>query len=403
MFKRLAGFIAGYFMLTVPRGLRREVYELLFCCGMEFYGERTKKDGTLLLCLQRKYIDALREELCRASVEGVTISQMRGVPVAVRFLLHRVGIAVGIVLFLLWSYVSERIVWDIRIEGNTTTPDHEIIELLTDLGCGYGAWFPAIDFDDLHARALVMSDSIGWLSVYMHGTVAEVQVRELVKPERHEIPEGTYANVVAAEDGIVESVRVAEGQAAVKAGDVVRAGDVVISGVMEQKDSLLPEGRIRLEYAAGEVLAKTVRTISVEISLERGEKVYTGAEKRRKNIKIFGNVVKLFKNTGIAYTKYDKIDKIERLSLFGLWELPLWVEETVYREYTYETTALPVDEAVAEGMAELRRLTDEALEGGALSERSVTTTLTDDAYRIDCVLYIVRDIAKTEEFTVPTE
>ncbi len=401
MFKRIVGFFGGYVILTVPRALRSAVYNILFCCGMEFFGEHLKKDGTLRLCLPKVYISAFREELCRCDLDGVAISPMRGFPVGVHFLLHRVGITLGIVLFLLWSYVAERIVWDIRIEGNTSTPDHEIIELLTDLGCGYGAWFPAIDFDNLHARALTMTDTLGWLSVYMNGTVAEVQVREQLRPEGTKPEAGTYANVVAGEDGVIESVRVVEGQAAVRPGDVVRAGDVVISGVMERKDMFLPEGGVRFEYAAGEVFAKTVRPISVEISLNREEKVYTGAEKRVKSIKIFGNVVKLFENTGITYAKYDKIDKIERLSLFGVCDLPLWVEETIYREYVYETKEISPEAAVAEGMTELRRLTDEAVEGGELSEKTVTSDFADGVYRIRCLLYVIRDIAKTVEFSAP--
>ncbi len=403
MFKRLSGFLLGYVVLLFPPAMGQKVMDLLFSLGMEFYGERRRRDGSIRLCLPAGYLKTLREASAAWEGTGVTVSDVRGVPVLLRYLMKRPGLTLGILLLLVWCYVSQRIVWDIRIEGNTTTPDREIVELLTDLGCGYGAWFPSIDFDDLHARALTMTDKIGWLSVYMNGTVAEVQVRELVKPDRVTHGEGVYANVVAAEDGVIESVRAAEGQAAVKAGDIVRRGDVVISGVMERKDMNLPEGGVRFEYAAGEVLARTVRHFSVEISLIREEKVYTGAEKREKRIKIFGKPVKLFENTGITYTKYDKIDKMERLSLFGICDLPLWVEETIYREYTYETVEITPEEAAAEGLRELRYLTDEAVEGGELAEKTVTTSMADGVYRIDCLLYVVRDIAETEEFTVPDE
>jgi hypothetical protein len=78
-----------------------------------------------------------------------------------------------------------------------------------------------------------------------------------------------------------------EGEAAVKSGDVVKAGDVVISGILRKKDGVLPEGGIRAEYAAGEVIAKTVCRIDVQIAAEREEKTYTGAETRVKTVNIF--------------------------------------------------------------------------------------------------------------------
>ena len=125
----------------------------------------------------------------------------------------------------------------------------------------------------------------------------------------------------------------------------------------------------------------------------------------KKSIKIFGNdvnlseiVEKVFQNTGIEYAKYDKIDKIERVSLFGLCELPVWITKTVCREYCYEMKEIPPEQAAAEGLAELRRLTDDALLDGELLEKTLSTAMEDGVYRISCILYIRRDIGETAEF-----
>lgn len=398
MFKWVANLLCGYFVLLIPKELRGRIYDLMFRHGIEFFGEKNDKNGNLTLRLPRKYMELFVSEA--ASMEGWTCSGIRGFPVALRFMRNRMGITIGFVILLVWCFVSGRIVWDIRIEGNTLTPDNEIIELLDELGCGIGDWIPVIDYDDVHAKYLAMSDKIGWISVYMNGVVAEVQVRELVSASGEKPEEGIYANMVAGEDGVIEMVRVFEGQAAVKSGDIVRAGDVVISGVMEKKDLNLPDGGVRYEYAAGEVLAKTVRRIDVEIALEREEKVYTGRETVKKSVKIFGNVVNLFKNTGIDYMKYDKIDKMNRLSLWGVCDLPVWISETIYREYDYEIKEVPAEQAAAEGLTELRRLTDEATEGGEILEKSISTSLADGKYTIECLIYCLRDIAETVEFSV---
>ena len=114
----------------------------------------------------------------------------------------------------------------------------------------------------------------------------------------------------------------------------------------------------------------------------------------------FGNVVNLFQNSGIVYKKYDKIDRIKRISVFGLSFLPIWIEETVYREYAYETHEVSADRAAADAFAELRRLTDEAVGNGELLQRTISASLADGKYRIRCLLYIERDIGTTKEFTV---
>lgn len=404
MFKRLSGFISGYYRLRVPKEISTAVFALLFRLGMSFFGERTDRNGCISLCLPWKYGVLFRET---AEEEGLLqnaeMSDIRGMPRVLFFLGNRPGMAVGVLLFLVWTFVSGRIIWDIRIEGNTKTEDSEIIALLGEHGVTYGTWYPSVDFDAVHAACLADSDSVGWLSVYMHGTVAEVQVRELVRQERTEKKEGVYANVIASEDGVIDIVKVFEGQGTAKPGDVVRKGDVVISGVMERKDMNLPDGGVRYEYASGEVMAKVFRLIEVKIGLTRDEKVPTGQETVRKSIKIFGNVVNLFKNTGIGYSKYDKIDKINRLSFFGICDLPVWVSETVYREYGYESREIPAEQAAAEGLAELRRLTDEAAEDGETLERSVDAYFEDGAYIIKCLMYCLRDIGQTAEFTVRSE
>ncbi|MBR6022854.1 MAG: sporulation protein YqfD, partial [Kiritimatiellae bacterium] len=127
-------------------------------------------------------------------------------------------------LAALWLRFSGGIVWDIRVEGNSKTPAETIVSQLESLGFGIGTRFRDVDFDQLHADYVAMQNDIAWLSVYMDGTVARVQVRELwadgVRPDRS----STGANVVAGESGVIEEVNVFEGEAAVKPGAFVLPG-----------------------------------------------------------------------------------------------------------------------------------------------------------------------------------
>ncbi|MGN1345142.1 MAG: sporulation protein YqfD, partial [Eubacteriales bacterium] len=217
---------------------------------------------------------------------------------------------------------------------------------------------------------------------------------ELWKDERIRPQENTYANVIAGEDGIVEEVNVFEGQACVRAGELVRKGQVLISGVIEQKD-----GSVRYEYASGEVICRTACPISVEIQTKREEKAYTGRETTQKSIKFFKKTVNLFVNCGTLYTNYDKIDTIEQLCPLGLCALPVWIEKTTYREYDTVSCDIPVRDAAEEAMTALTEQIRAATADAELLSKNIDAGFTEGVYRIDGLLYLRRDIGRSEEFT----
>ncbi len=371
----------------------KDAFDMIYKNELSFSSERMAEDGSVTFIM--------RERDCRRffvlAEEGeisFESSELHGLPVTLGFLRRRPMIPLGIVALLVWLFYSENLVWDIQIEGNTKTETAEIVSYLEELGFGIGTYYPSVNFNQLHANYVAGQEDIAWLSVYMHGTVAEVQVKELYRDERVKPGENTYANVVATEAGVVESVTVYEGQAAVKAGDIVTAGQVLISGVVEMKD-----GSIRYEYAAGEVICKTTDSAHIEIATEREKKVYTGHEKTKKSVKIFKNSINLFIKGGIEYATCDKIDMMEQLCPFGLIPLPVWVSTTVYKEYETFTVTVSPEVAAEDALRELHRLIEEKTDGAELTSQTVTTAFDNGVYTIDCLLYMLRDVGTTVEFT----
>ena len=180
-----------------------------------------------------------------------------------------------------------------------------------------------------------------------------------------------YANVVAAAGGEIVLAEVFDGEAAVQIGDVVLPGEVLISGVCQMRH----ENQYRLTYARGRVLARVACPLSVEIAREREVKRYTGRTRTDISLKIFKKEINLFKTTGNPYTSCD-----------------------MYREYETVTETVDIQKAADEAMAELRRQIEMATADGELVSQTVTITATEDTYRLDCLLYCEKDIAKTAEF-----
>ncbi len=393
MLKGLRNFLAGWRYVTFPADSRTAAMDLLSHLGIGFRHHRFSEDGSVTVRMRER---AARSFFAAAEKEGMDweVSEVHGLPVVLDFCRKRPMLPLGCLAAALWIAYSTHIVWDIRITGNDKTQTAQIVETLDSLGFGVGSYFPAVDFDKLHTAYAAVQHDIAWLSVYMHGTVAEIQVREMKSGQRADHAQGVYANVVAGETGIVEEVCVFEGQAAVKPGDLVRPGQVLISGVVEKK-----ENGIRYEYAAGEVYCRTVMPISVKVETERTKMIPTGREKRENTVKIFKKSINLFSKGGIVYPTYDKISRIEQLYPFGLCALPIWIESTVYRETTEQTVVLTPQEAADQAAAELSEKIKEAADDGVLLEKEISSSFEEGVYTINCLLTLRRDIGATVEFT----
>ena len=92
---------------------------------------------------------------------------------------------------------------------------------------------------------------------------------------------------------------------------------------------------------------------------------------------------------------------MEEVCFFGRWSVPVFLYATVYRELEPREITQTPEEAAAEAMKRLREEMDQAIGAGEMLSRTVTTAVTEEGtYRINCLLYVLRNIAVTEEFTV---
>ncbi len=388
-------FLVGWAEITVGFDCRSAAVSLLWDLGIPFWKEKRLGENVSFRLFRRDCETFLTQ--AEAVCIPCEVTARGGLPVFLALCRRRPGLAVGGLACILWCLWSQGMVWEVDVRGLETMTTAQVEEILSAYGCGIGDRYKQIDFDQLHASVRADHPEIAWLSVYMHGTTAEVQLREKkVGTYLHHAPD-VSANVTATEAGEILSVRVFEGQAAVSPGQVVLPGELLISGVVPMKT----EEDVRTEYAAGEVRARVMRPILIEIPPEKEKTVYTGRVRTEKSVKIFKKIIKLFRNTGIPYATCDTIDKMEDVCLFGLYKIPVTIYSTDHRETTTVTETLSPEEAIAEGERRLRTEMDLALGTGEMLSRTVTAGFDEDGvYRIHCLLYLEKDIATTVEFTV---
>ena len=258
----------------------------------------------------------------RAGEKGWRVQRARPAQLAALWaaLKKRPGALLGAALALAAALVLSQFVW--RVEINGAGPYRaDIAAYLEEAGYVPGARRDALDT-----------------------SVVDV-TRGVPMPE---LPSAQPGDVVALRDGIVESVRVYAGTAAVQAGDAVRAGQVLIRG--EERGA---DGATVPVAARGAVIARCWLTHTVEMSMLEIHSEETGREAAVQQIVTpwFSLPAEPETPDFLASNAY-----ITQTPVVGCF-FPVWRRATVLREVSLEYVRRPEGEVRAEaGQAALDRL-----------------------------------------------
>jgi len=274
-------FFLGYEELSCEEKDRAALLNLCFREQIAYRDPRSLEDGSLSLTVSAYGANRL-VSLCRR--EGIALKRhaLGGLPYLAKRYCKRAGLIVGCLLALFLLLVSERYVWDIRVSGNTSMSREEVVKELERCGFGVGTYIPDVDTTVLENRVLIASDQISWIALSLDGTVARVQVIERTeRPPKED--SSRPANLIATADGQIETVELLRGNCVVRVGQAVRKGELLVSGVYDTAN-----GGYRFTRAAGRILARTERTVCVEIPLEDTKKVPVEEKYREISVNFFG-------------------------------------------------------------------------------------------------------------------
>lgn len=371
--KRWLGWLQGIVTLQITgEGLE----EVLNLCARE---------GVLLEKMTRQQADVLEIQvtaghfraLCRLLQAGdwqVTVEKKQGLPYFLLGFRRRYALLAGLALCLLLFAVGARTVLTIEVTGNETIPTTVILSQLRLCGVSIGTYAPSIPIRAVENKMMLALDGLSFFSINLHGTRAEVIVREADPPpalREEQVP----SDVISAATGIVTHIEPWMGDAQVQKGEVVCEGDILISGHMAMDTPTPTETDMgtMLVHAEGKVLARTWRRLTAQIPLTAQEKVYTGEKMTHCSLSVLGKRVKFYQNAGIPYDNYDTIIKLKSWTPWGSQTLPLLWQKETYE--AYETRQVTLDPARAENM-----LREKLLE--ALKEQMDQGTILQTDYEV---------------------
>ena len=389
-------FLLGYCDLIVPIDQAAKLLNLCHRKGFVYapLGVPTESGTVGIRCRlgtgRALMADAARENIpLRVQKEG-------GLPCLLGQYCRRVGLLVGGGLALLLLCLACGVIWDVRVEGEGDIDTEEIRRELVLCGLREGRRISSLDTDEIESLLLTRSGEVAWVSVNIKGTVAYVQARPLVKPKAAQVEEPSAgANLVAAYDGRIESVRLVQGEVVVHPGDFVRAGQLLISGVRDMGD-----GSFDTMAARGEVFAVTEHEMVVEIPLRREQKVYSGTKNVQKTLFFFGKSIKITKSTGIMEGNCDTIKRMENICLFGLFDLPLAIETVEVLPYEMRAVTVTPEAASEEAYAAMSSKLSQALEGATLLSKRMYCEVTDERCVLRCSYRCIENIAAPRLFSI---
>ena len=393
----LALFLRGSCTVSVPALFRTKAMDLCMQQGVQYTNFVWRDDGGICFCctvpVARRFLSA-----CRAQGVNAEILAYRGLPRLLGQIAGRAGLAVGAALAVALMVLSGLFVWDVQVSGNVTLSEGDVIEELQKCGFGVGSYLPNLQVREVENRVLMASEGIGWISINMVGTVARVQVIEHIEGENvgETAPTGKQAaNLVALCDGQIEYLELYRGNAVVKVGQAVKAGELLVSGLYDS-----PTGGFRFTRAAGRVMARTERTVEVEIPLLYEEKVYEASFLQEVEVCFFNFSQKIFKNSRNSDILCDIIKYNTYLGRLGNNRLPVSLSRTEVRPYHWQEQTRTPEEALAlcyeELAEELSTLSGEV----QLLQTEIVTELREDRVILTCTVTCIENIARVQEFEI---
>ena len=355
--------------------------------GIELFHARHTGDLTLCFGLQRCDYKKLRI-LSDKRGERLKLSHKSGLYWAVRQLLRRPVLLLGIALITFLTVYLPAHIYFVEVEGNLTVPTNLILEMADQCGISFGADRREVRSEKMKNALLQAIPELQWAGINTYGCRAVISVRE--KPVSDEPSEGKgISSIVAARDGVIREITVRSGNRVCSVGQAVKQGQVLISGYTDCGIC------IRATRAEGEIFAETRRSLTALLPVNYEQKVEIISQETKYSLLIGKKQINFCKDSGISTTTCDKMYSVNYITLPGGFRLPIaLVTET--RTY-YETAPTTMDDQTAEDL--ITRFSGKYLAGtmtaGQIEQRFETVELCDGLCRLRGQYVCVEMIGKT--------
>ncbi|MEA5016050.1 MAG: sporulation protein YqfD [Candidatus Limiplasma sp.] len=338
--------------------------------NLERFVNMASKEDIPLLALRRS---GQRQMVCEAyqadmpaihalvEEKGWKITRQQPLELAatLAFLRRRWGIPLGALLALILTVTLYQFIWQVEIQGAGPYRGDIAAYLLQE---GYVPGMPKsrMDAADLTRKLNYRYPKVAWFNAYVHDMTLVVDAAQGVPlPETKAAAPG---DLMAARDGLVTSLQVHAGTAAVKVGDLVRKGQVLIHGRERGADESFHPIQAR-----GIVTARCWTSRSVKISLYEVKSAPTGRSSQAQQL-CSPWLCYPASLEGPPYLAYDT--QLSLSPLVGCF-FPVWVKQIDYQEVAQEYAPRSEEQVRQEAAAAATGRLLDALRGNEIVDKWV--------------------------------
>ena len=402
-FIKLYHFIFGYVIIKITGAKPEKFINMLMNLRIKFWGiekvqNKSNKSNELRVKIPSRYVKKENlGEIAEKTKTACEIISRRGFRYFLERNKSRLGLYIGVIIGVALIYISTFFIWEVKVAKSDYENNGEIIELLEKLGCKEGVLIKKLDVIELQNKAVLLSNGkISWIAINIKGTVAKVEIKRR-EPAEKIIDRKTPVNIIASKSGKITYIDTYEGEQAAEKDNSVQKGDLLISGVVNSEMV-----GMRIEHAAGKVLAETTRTVEVIIPLDSAEKYYTGTVINKNSLNIFGKNLNLYIKDKISIEKYDKIKETKNIVLFNAVVLPLKIVMSTYKEFTVEDKKIDENTAKDIAISKINGIIDNRFGGDKniieIVSKNYEEEISDDYFYMRCSVGCIENIAKEMPF-----
>lgn len=331
--------------------------------------------------------------IAKRSGVRLKIVKRRGLPFILHRFRHRWGIGLGILLFLIFSLVLQNFVWSIELNGVKTISETKLMSSLSEAGFYVGKFKGNLDLHKIEREIQLEFSEIGWMSINLMGTHAEIEIKEKALVPESEYSD-SFSNIKASRDGVILSQNISRGTAEATVGSAVSEGQLLVSGMYENA-----LGEIHFVDADAEVVAST----SYDFTASCDESLISVTPKEHANrseLKVLWFKVPLtFAPQDAPFSSYN-----ETVNLY-LYDTPVPVSLCNEHLYSYLRVETKINEATA------KKILDTELALYKLFNLNNAISITDETefiktqkgYELNAKFVCTEDIAVKENLIVNLE
>ena len=334
--------LCGYARLEVCGVHPERVLNACAAAGIACTASEPVDAYTLRITVRARCAETAAELARRCQCEVKTLYR-RGLPQLLRRAARYRGACAGLLVAVLAVLTSSLFIWRIDVTGNETLTTGQILRCLDECGVRPGTYWPALSNDLVRNDMILCLPELRWLTVNVHGSRAEVIVREK-EPLPDITPDDTPVSIYASATGVILSMDVYAGEARVVPGAAVEPGDVLVSGAVTDLG-----GGVRPVCARADIRARTRQVLTGQIALTETEKQPAHGAHTRWALRAGKKRINFYQNSGISDAECDKIIHEYPFAIRGVFTLPFSLVRE--RVQPYRTADAQVPEDTARGRA----------------------------------------------------